>query len=90
MKDKILARYVRDPRSFIEQMGIYNLKYGSRQAIGCCPMHDDHNPSFSINFETGLWQCFSGCGAGDLFSLYKQVTSFVGDFYEQLKEMERL
>ncbi len=26
-----------------------------------CPFHDDHNPSFSFDAETGLWQCFA-CG----------------------------
>lgn len=29
---------------------------------GCCPFHEDHNPSWSGNRITGLWRCF-GCGA---------------------------
>lgn len=28
-----------------------------------CPFHDDHNPSFSVNVNTGLWRCYS-CGIG--------------------------
>jgi len=36
--------------------------------ILCCPLHDDHSPSFSIfrkkNGGWG-WKCFAGCGSGD-------------------------
>ena len=34
----------------------------------CCPLHDDHSPSFSIfRKENGGWgwKCFAGCGSGD-------------------------
>ncbi len=33
------------------------------EAMACCPVHDDRNPSFSVNVRSGLWHCFS-CGAG--------------------------
>jgi DNA primase len=37
------------------------------QLVGCCPFHDERNPSFSINTESGLWRCF-GCGlVGNLY-----------------------
>lgn len=29
--------------------------------IALCPFHNDRNPSFSFNEDTGLWQCFA-CG----------------------------
>jgi DNA primase len=28
-----------------------------------CPVHDDSNPSATVNREKGLWHCFA-CGAG--------------------------
>jgi hypothetical protein len=32
-------------------------------AWGCCPFHDDHNPSFCMNLRTGWYQCkSSNCG----------------------------
>lgn len=35
-----------------------------------CPFHDDKQASFSVNIETGLFNCFA-CGAkGDVFSFY--------------------
>lgn len=35
-----------------------------------CPFHDheDSSPSFSVDFETGLWNCFGCNRKGDLFS----------------------
>jgi len=38
------------------------LKKNGKNWFGLCPFHDDHNPSFSVNPLTNLWQCF-GCGA---------------------------
>lgn len=38
-----------------------------------CPIHNDHNPSFSLNIETGNWICFSGCGSGNFVKLVERV-----------------
>ena len=32
-------------------------------AIGLCPFHDDHHPSFGVNAEPNYWHCFAGCGS---------------------------
>ena len=33
-------------------------------ASGCCPFHDDHNPSFAMNLDSGGYKCLSSnCGA---------------------------
>lgn len=38
--------------------------------MAVCPFHDDHNPSLSVNDQTGLFNCF-GCGtAGSIFDFY--------------------
>lgn len=51
-----------DYRHFFEyDVGIQKIKYRGSQGIGCCPVHDDTNPSFSFNIETGQCKCF-GCG----------------------------
>lgn len=32
-------------------------------AHGCCPFHDDHNPSFAMNLDSGGYKCLSSiCG----------------------------
>lgn len=39
----------------------------------CCPFHDDHHPSFSINLETGTWYCYARCGGGDWMEFIERV-----------------
>jgi len=44
---------------------------GGSNVITLCPFHDDHNPSFWLNIENGLWLCFS-CGLrGSLYTFLK-------------------
>jgi hypothetical protein len=45
-------------------------------AIGLCPFHDDHTPSFGVNKEGNYWHCFAGCGSGsivDFWMKYKNI-----------------
>jgi hypothetical protein len=39
---------------------------GHSQVSIRCPLHDDSNPSFTINFDKGVWFCHTGCGGGGL------------------------
>ncbi len=40
-----------------------------QQVTGPCPFHDDARPSFSLNRDKGVWQCF-GCGlSGNVLDL---------------------
>jgi len=39
-----------------------------------CPLHNDSNPSCSINTEKAVWICHSGCGQGSLRTLYSLVS----------------
>jgi DNA primase len=45
----------------------------NKELRSVCPIHNDTNPSFSINLETGLWYCFAGCGGGDFMRLVELV-----------------
>ncbi|MCG3204896.1 MAG: DNA primase [Elusimicrobia bacterium] len=42
--------------------------------VGCCPFHDDHDPSFAYNRKTGRWACFSKCGKGGALDFLMQTT----------------
>ena len=41
--------------------------------LGCCPLHDDKSPSFSINTKTGLWICWGCNETGNIFQLIKNI-----------------
>jgi hypothetical protein len=44
------------------------------QAIGLCPFHDDHHPSFSLNVRTGQWICFA-CGRDGNWNTFRRQMS---------------
>lgn len=49
---------------FADHLKRFVLPSGSTEAMALCPFHDDHNPSFSVNVETGRWKCWGdGCRA---------------------------
>lgn len=54
---------------------IHGVKGNAPQFNSCCPFHDDRNPSFSFNIETGLWKCHAGCGAGNYEMFLKMFQS---------------
>jgi hypothetical protein len=57
-------------------------------AVGKCPFHDDDKPSFGVNKKGNYWNCFAGCGGGDIISFwmkYKQV-----DYPEAIKELTEM
>ncbi len=53
---------------------ISSLKETSKgEAVGLCPFHQDNNPSFSVNLESGLYHCFGCQAGGDVFSFYQKL-----------------
>ena len=52
------------------------LKRTGSQFMSCCPFHEDRTPSFSINDEKGLFNCF-GCGKkGNIFDFVQETRGF--------------
>ena len=60
---------------------------GNRCFSGLCPFHDDHSNSFGVDTKIGAWECFAGCGKGDVFAFlertkgkqFKEVLLDLGD-----------
>jgi putative DNA primase/helicase len=40
---------------------------------GLCPFHEDKNPSFSANLQTGQWYCFGCCKSGNALTFAKEM-----------------
>ena len=51
-----------DLAALVRSRGIELRKHGTGNLAGCCPFHDDHDPSFIVTPEKGLFHCL-GCGA---------------------------
>jgi hypothetical protein len=47
-----------------------DLKPTASGAVGLCPFHDDHHPSFGVNAEGNYWHCFAGCGGGSVIDFW--------------------
>lgn len=48
-------------------------KIQGSKMTGCCPFHNDKNPSFSVDLENGKWICFAGCGSGNYVDLVAKL-----------------
>ena len=72
----------------VSEYGIHLVIKG-KEAWCCCPFHQEKTPSFSINLENNLWNCF-GCGKGGNvfnFVMEKENLSFplaVGKLLEKI------
>ncbi len=63
------------------------LRRSGRRWRGRCPFHQERNPSFYVDPETGLWKCF-GCGAaGDVFSFLMRIENLT--FPEAVERLGR-
>lgn len=60
----------------------------SSGAIGFCPFHDDEQPSFSVNSKGNYWNCFAGCGGGDIVSFWMKYRKC--DYATAVKELEEV
>src|SRR5689334_17084521 len=79
LSDESVAR-VREAADMTEVVGAYtDLKRAGGQMMGLCPFHDERSPSFSVNPQEKVYNCF-GCGVGgDIFKfvMEKEGLGFV-------------
>jgi hypothetical protein len=73
-----------------ELVGQYvDLKPTASGAIGLCPFHDDHHPSFGVNEAGNYWHCFAGCGGGSVIGFWQKwqkcdFTTAIGELVEMV------
>ena len=44
----------------------------SADGRGLCPFHEDNRHSFAVNAEKNYWNCFAGCGGGDIIHFWEK------------------
>lgn len=64
-----LARIARDPVEALGPWLVYDAPDVEDEWELRCPLHRDGSPSARVNFVRGVWNCFSGCGAGPVGEL---------------------
>ena len=65
-----------------------DLKPTGTGALGLCPFHDDHHPSFGVNDQENYWHCFAGCGGGSIIDFYMKLKNC--DFTTAITELARM
>jgi len=65
-----------------------DLKPTASGAIGLCPFHDDHHPSFGVNAEGNYWNCFAGCGGGSVVDFWMRWRKC--DFTTAVRELAEM
>jgi DNA primase len=65
-----------------------DLKPTGSGALGRCPFHDDHRPSFGVNDRENYWHCFAGCGGGSIIDFWMKRRGC--DFIEAVTELARI
>lgn len=61
------------------------LKRAGKHYKGLCPFHQDRNPSFTVDPQTGRYRCWSCGEAGDIFNWVMKTRNV--DFREALEEL---
>ena len=68
---EVVSDRIKAAVSVLEFVSQYvELKPTANGAVGLCPFHDDHDPSFGVNDEGAYWHCFAGCGGGSVIDFY--------------------
>ena len=66
-----------DIEQTLNDLGLPPAQWGAEYVKVACPFgdheNDDKSPGLGVLQETGRWQCFKGCGGGDMESLIMRV-----------------
>lgn len=79
-------KYATDIVSVAQGLGL-SLKKAGRLYKTVCPFHDDHDPSLTVNPQTGTFHCFVCEAKGDVFDLVMRLRHC--DFNEAAHELAK-
>jgi hypothetical protein len=67
----LISERIKVSVTVLESVSQYvDLRPMASDAIGLCPFHDDHHPSFGVNAEGNYWHCFAECGGGSAIDFW--------------------
>lgn len=85
MIEEILSKI--DIFEFLRDSGFKKLKKG-KEITALCPFHNDRNPSFSINPNTGFFYCHACHEGGNFIQLYMKLKNMV--YHEAMRELANM
>ena len=55
--------------------------------LALCPFHEEKNPSFSVDFNTGKWNCFTEGESGNFVTFWAKIHGYGDDTTRAYKEI---
>jgi hypothetical protein len=87
--NSVLSERIKNSITVMDFVGRYvDLSTTGAGAIGHCPFHDDHRPSFGVNDNDNYWHCFAGCGGGSIIDFWMKKRDC--DLVTAITELARL
>jgi len=75
LKDKIKSRI--NIKDVMLDHGVNLIDHSSGiKGMACCPFHGENHPSFSVDYEKGVYNCFSCHVGGDMFNFISEKHGF--------------
>lgn len=84
-RNKFHRDFLPTPLDFYRQE-LERLKIRGQWGQGLCPFHEEKNPSFSVNLQTGFFKCHS-CGAKGPDIIAFQQQRYHQDFKEAAQSL---
>jgi hypothetical protein len=73
----------------IDFIGSYvDLKPIASGGLGKCPFHEDDKPSFGVSIKGNFWNCFAGCGGGNIINFWMKYKNL--SFHDAVEELEKM
>ena len=84
-----ISERIKKSETVLEFVSRYvELKPIGNGALGLCPFHDDHRPSFGINDKGNYWHCFAGCGGGSVIDFWIKWRNC--NYFEAITELTHM
>lgn len=65
-----------DIQDYLESKGLHKVRQVGDNVMACCPFHDERAPSFGVNVDTGVYNCFGCAAKGHIGHLVKVLDKF--------------
>jgi len=80
------VRRVRDQTDIVQLINQHTqLRHVGTRWQGLCPFHDENTPSFSVNYELGVYYCFGCRASGDAITFVREKENL--DFAEAVEHL---
>ena len=68
-----IDEFVDYEKEYLKYLDKRKVKMKKDSIQGCCPFHEDSNPSFNVDTKTGLYNCFGCSEQGNYITFISKI-----------------